>query len=196
METGWTSEKLAASAKPSDFAPLYIVSVRDKAESVWKVVEQSGGINDVSLYSPESSLVREGVISEMISPLDSRRLCPRPGIQALRSSTSENWWENERREREAVENIVIVLEWRLNRTDLQQPCKRLTRNVTKPRIFERGNFKYPARYFTEIFFFSFFAFDAWERGEIGDFPLPRNTKPYKLRVSFSYILLLLLLLFQ
>lgn len=128
METGWTSEKLAAFAKPSDFAPLYIVSVRDKAESVWKVVEQSEGINDVSLYSPESSLVREGVISEMISPLDSRRLCPRPGIQALRSSTSENWWENERREREAVENIVIVLEWRLNRTDLQQPCKRLTRN--------------------------------------------------------------------
>lgn len=34
-------------------------------------MEQSGGINDVSLYSPESSLVREGVISEMISPLDS-----------------------------------------------------------------------------------------------------------------------------
>lgn len=141
METGWTSEKLAASAKPSDFAPLYIVSVRDKAESVWKVVEQSGGINDVSLYSPESSLVREGVISEMISPLDSRRLCPRPGIQALRSSTSENWWENERREREAVENIVIVLEWRLNRTDLQQPCKRPTRNVTKPPNFRKGKFQ-------------------------------------------------------
>lgn len=105
---------------------LYIVSVRGKAESVSKVVEQLGGINDVSLYS---SLVREGVISGMISSLDSVVCCV-PGrgykLYDFRRAKIDERMEGERGRGGGFGsgNIVIILEWRLNRMDLQQPCKR------------------------------------------------------------------------